>query len=116
MDLSSYIAGARARSHAEQRQIQVRRSRLLVALPVVARLLRESFGATEVVWFGSTARGEETAQSDLDHFADGVASEKFFSASAAVTRAVPWLAVDLVPRSHAPRALLDRVKDEGVAL
>lgn len=83
----------------------------------MARLLRERFGATRVVVFGSlTRRAWFGAWSDIDLAAWDIPADRFYRAVAAVTGVSPDFAVDLVdPESYRP-AVRRSIEQEGIDL
>jgi predicted nucleotidyltransferase len=82
-----------------------------------AELLREQFGATRVVAFGSLAhRDGFTPWSDIDLAAWGIASGEFYRAVAAVSGSSPEFKIDLVAPEDCPPKLRDVIEREGVAL
>lgn len=82
-----------------------------------AELLRESFGATRVVLFGSLAkRGGFTPWSDIDLAAWGIPTERFYAAVAAVTGLSAEFKVDLVDPDFCRPALRIAIDREGLDL
>ena len=82
-----------------------------------AEVLRQQYGATRVVVFGSAARREWfTPWSDIDLAAWGIAPDAFFRAVAAVTGISPEFKVDLVAPEDCQPALRHSIEREGVAL
>lgn len=81
-----------ARVSARQRAEQAREAALGCAQKLV-----EEFGATRVYLFGSLAEGRFRLASDIDLAVEGLAPEKFFKASAAISRFAGDFDVDLIP-------------------
>jgi len=82
-----------------------------------ADLLRERFGATRVVVFGSLAHDEWfTRWSDIDLAAWGISPEAFFRAVAAVTGLSTEFKLDLVDPQDCRPALRRAIEREGVAV
>lgn len=82
-----------------------------------ADLLRERFGATRVVVFGSLAHDESfTRWSDIDLAAWGIPPDAFFRAVAAVTGPTAQFKVDLVDPHDCQPALRHAIEREGVAV
>ena len=104
------------REPAEQ-QVTERWKRAWEVARTAARLLRERFGATRVVVFGSLAQRTWFGPwSDVDLAAWGIAAGELYWAVAAVTGVSPDFEMDLVdPEScrAAVRRLIDR---EGIDL
>jgi predicted nucleotidyltransferase len=86
---------ARLRRSAEEDARHAAQARAL--LPTIVGCLAERFGATRVVLVGSLARGDFRRGSDIDLWVEGVATERFFEASAEVSRLAHPLQVDLAP-------------------
>ena len=84
---------------------------------MAADLLREQFGATRVVVFGSLAHDEEfTRWSDIDLAGWGISPDAFFRAVAAVTGLSAEFKVDLVDPHDCGPALRRAIEREGVAV
>jgi len=82
-----------------------------------ATVLREQFGATRVVAFGSLAhRDGFTLWSDIDLAAWGITAGAFYRAVAAVTGISPEFKVDLVAPEDCQPTLRHVIEQEGVAL
>ena len=82
-----------------------------------AAVLREQFGATRVVAFGSLAhRDGFTPWSDIDLAAWGISPGAFYRAVAVVTGISPEFKVDLVAPEDCLPTLRHVIEQEGVAL
>ena len=82
-----------------------------------ARLLRETFGATRVVVFGSLAhRAWFNLWSDIDLVAWGIPADQFYRAVAAVTGLSPDFRVDLVDLETCRPAMRRFIEREGIDL
>jgi predicted nucleotidyltransferase len=82
-----------------------------------ANLLRQRFGATRVVIFGSLAHHEWfTPWSDVDLAAWGIPPDAFFSAVATVTGLSAEFKVDLVDPQDCEPTLRQTIEQEGVGL
>jgi predicted nucleotidyltransferase len=82
-----------------------------------ADLLRERFGANQVVVFGSLAHDEGfTRWSDIDLAVWGISPDAFFRAVAAVTGLSTEFKVDLVDPQDCRPALRRAIEREGVAV
>lgn len=84
-------------------------------LPDVANCLLGEFGATRVWLFGSFAVGPLHDGSDVDIAVEGLSSERYFSALAAVGQLVD-LPIDLVRVEDSSPSLRARIVCEGVML
>jgi len=82
-----------------------------------ASLLRQKFGATRVVVFGSLAhRAWFTPWSDIDLAAWGIPPDAFYRAVAIVTGISPEFEVDLVAPEDCRPTLCQVIEREGVDL
>lgn len=82
-----------------------------------AELLRERFGATKVIAFGSLAhRAWFTPWSDIDLAAWGISSDAFYQAVALVTGLSPEFEIDLIELEGCGPALRQVIEREGVEL
>ena len=82
-----------------------------------ARILREEFGASRVVAFGSLVeKSGFTRWSDIDLGAWGVACDRFYSAVAAVTGLSADFKVDLIDPESCRPTVRQALEREGVVL
>ena len=82
-----------------------------------ASLLRERFGATRIVVFGSLAHDDWFSPwSDIDLAAWGIPPDAFFRAVAAVTGLSAEFKIDLVDPQDCRPALRHAIDGEGVAV
>jgi predicted nucleotidyltransferase len=82
-----------------------------------AKVLREQFGATRVVAFGSLAhRDAFTLWSDIDLAAWGISPGTFYRAVAVVTGISSEFQVDLVAPEDCQSTVRHAIEREGVAL
>ena len=101
----------------DEQQVIARWERALKIAHVAAGLLREEFGATRVVGFGSVAhRAWFTPQSDIDVAAWDIPADQFYRAVAAVTGLSSEFAVDLVDPQGCRPAIRLRIEREGMEL
>ncbi|MGM0577589.1 MAG: nucleotidyltransferase family protein [Myxococcota bacterium] len=105
----------RRREHVRREAGVARARRLSEPLETAAERLRSRYGAREVFLFGSVARGEVRAGSDVDLATRGLAPERYFDALADLMRLFGG-PVDLVRLEEAPRSLVERVEAEGKTL
>jgi uncharacterized protein len=84
---------------------------------MAARVLKEKFGVTRVVVFGSLARGTGfTRWSDVDIAAWGLALEDTFRAIGVVMDLDTEVPVNLVDVNTASPTLLEVIERDGIAL
>ena len=82
-----------------------------------ARILREQFGATRVVAFGSLVRDAGFSRwSDVDLAAQGIPAHQFFSAVAAVTAISQDFRVELVDPENCRSSVHQSIEREGIDL
>ena len=82
---AEYIDAWAKREKALQRQVARKAKEIKSALPAISQKLK-SFGAQEVIIFGSYAKGEFTAGSDLDIAAKKLPEGKYLHAIIAVEK------------------------------
>ena len=116
-ELAAYRAAARMRHERERRELAQRRERAEELARRAAILLREQFGATRVMLFGSLAhRGFFTRWSDVDLAAWGLRMEDTFRAIGAIMDLDAEIEINLVDVGACPPALLIAIEREGVDL
>lgn len=112
--LAEYLAGAREREQARRRDLEARRKRAHTAATAAARVLRQDFGATRVLLFGSLLGGAFHERSDIDLAIEGVAPERFLAAWAAAEQAAPGFEIDLVDLASARPWLIEVLRHEAI--
>lgn len=82
----------------------------------IVRLLRSEFGATQIIVFGSLAKGDGfDAESDIDIAAEGISPQNYFMAMAAANRiSHHW--VDLKPIESLDPHFLQKVLETGKSI
>jgi uncharacterized protein len=82
-----------------------------------AHLLREEFGATRVIAFGSLAHGAWFGpRSDIDLAAEGIPPQVFWRAWCALDHIDSTVDIDLIAIESAPDRLRDEIMHQGVPL
>lgn len=115
--MTKYRRSAQARQMAQQQEADQRRRVAWEVARQAARLLRETFGATRVVAFGSLVHGAWfNPDSDIDLAVEGVPAEAFWRAWAAVDRVNASFAIDLVAIEAASATFRTEFLNQGVAL
>jgi predicted nucleotidyltransferase len=92
-------------------ELEQRRQQALATAERCIQLLKDKFGATEVLLCGSLA-GESPWHwhSDIDIAVRGMSQDAVWDAYSAIEDLVPhWLKVDLIPVEFAPKYLVDRI-------
>ena len=112
-ELRTYQPGKRVQeSHSAERW-----KRAWEVAQKAARLLRQKFGATRVVAFGSLAHRKWFGQwSDIDLAAWGISAYKFYRAVAVVTGLSPEFKIDLLDPESCRPSLREKIEREGVEL
>ena len=105
------------------KELEGRRAAAWQAAQEAAAALRDRFGASRVVVFGSLARGDFTLGSDIDMAAWGVSPRKYFGAvsflldlGADFGRDGRGFRIDVVAGEAAPERLRSQIEREGVAI
>lgn len=95
------LQALRARMRREQAHAAKCAAEARAYLPQIVRTLVERYGATRVVLFGSLARGDFDADSDIDIAADNLAGARLYRAMGELSRDAPFW-VDLKPLDELP--------------
>jgi len=116
-EMQKYHPWQAAERYTEDPDAVSRRERAMEISREAARILREKYGATRVVLFGSLARSSLFAPtSDIDLYAEGVPGSLFFEAEAEIEEIAKGFRVDLVDTKECPPQLLREIEDEGIDL
>ena len=84
-------------------------------IPELARLLREKFGATQILIFGSAVSGDYfSAESDIDIAAWGIPIAQYLSAVLAVNEFHDDFKVDLLDPTLCRLTLQERIEEDGI--
>jgi len=114
--MAIYKRTARERQARDRQALLARRESAWTVAHQAARLLRERFGATRVIAFGSLAHGAWFhARSDIDLAAAGIAPDDYFSAGAALDHLTSLFEFDLIRCESAPARLLQSIQ-QGVEI
>ncbi len=116
-EMAVYRDTARQRREQEQQELAQRRERAWKLARQAATLLREQFGATRVVAFGSLAHQSWFSPwSDIDLAAWGIPADRFYRAVAAATSISPDFKVDVVDPEDCQLAVRQAIEGEGIDL
>ena len=112
-----YLTTARRKREEEHRELLLREASAWGAAHSAAALLKERFGATKVVIFGSLVhKGSFTGWSDVDIAAWGISPEDTFRAIGAVMEAATDIEVNLVDVGTCRPSLLTIIEEEGLEI
>jgi predicted nucleotidyltransferase len=115
--MARYRRSALAREMVLQRQAEQRLQAAWSIARRAARLLKEDFGGTRVVAFGSLAHGAWFGpRSDVDLAVEGIPPQAFWRAWCALDRLDPTVDIDLVAIKSAPERLRDQITQQGAPL
>jgi len=116
-EMATYLATARRRKAQEDQEVTRRRERARALARRAATLLREQFGATRVVLFGSLVYEDGfTLWSDVDIAAWGIRPEDTLRAIGAVLDLDAEIEVNLVDINTTRSSVLHRIGQEGIEL
>ena len=106
------------RRRAETRvEVAKRRRRALTAARKAAKLLKEKFGAKEVILFGSLARrGSFTLYSDIDLAERGIPSDDYLTAMDTVLYMNIEFKIDLIDPEFCSPAMREEIEKDGKKL
>lgn len=116
-EMAVYRATARRRWERERQERARRRERAWEVARRASTLLKERFGATRVVVFGSLAHGRWFSKtSDIDLAAWGLKDEDYFTAVARLQDLSPEFEIDLVAMERCKPSLRETILKEGTPL
>ncbi len=116
-EMAQYRATARRREAKRRAARAARHKRAWEVARKAARLLKEEFGATRVVAFGSLLHSEVFGEwSDIDLAAWDLEGLEYFRAVARLQDIDPEFEIDLVDIDHCRPSLREHILQEGVDL
>ena len=116
-EIAAYRETIRLRETQEALEVQQRKARAWSLARQAAAILRETYGATRVVVFGSLANDPLfTRWSDVDLAAWGLRSEDTFRAIGALFDLDAEIPVNLVDVNAAPASLVATIEKEGIGV
>lgn len=114
--LEKYRASARQQQQARKQRMLERQQRGRQVAQQGAQLLKQAFGATRVVLFGSMVKPQRVhAESDLDLAVEGLSDERYLTAVAALLDLSDF-SVDLLQLEHVPPRIRDNIAQQGIEL
>lgn len=115
--MEQYRRTARRREAEQREALAQRRAAAWAVARLAASLLKEQFGATQVIAYGSLAHGAWfNTRSDIDLMAAGIPPEKFWRAWAALDRISNGFEIDLVADGELNERLRAVIEREGVEI
>ncbi len=112
-----YRRGAQERRRRRRQTLAKRRERAWHVAREAARILKEEFGASRVVVFGSLLNERFFhLRSDVDLAVWGLDPALYLKALGRLLSLDPAIPVDLIEAEHAPPALQERIQKEGLDL
>ena len=116
-EIAEYARGMRARAAARRKALEPRRERAWEVARRAAALLKQEFGATRVVLFGSLIWPRLFhARSDVDLAVWGLDERLYFRAVTRLLDLDPEIEVDLIEGEHASASLRAAIEEDGVEL
>lgn len=92
------------------------KSKAMTTAKKVALFLKEKYGATRVMLFGSLAKGLFEKDSDIDIYFEGVAKNRILDASGECFEVFRKHEIDLIPDAFCHEPLRQRIFKEGIVL
>lgn len=115
--MAAYRHGAAQREERKRLANQQRRQAAWSVARQAAAVLKEQFGASRVVVFGSLVHGLWYGpHSDIDLAAEGISPGEFWRAWCAIDRIDPAYEVDMIALESATPSLRAAIEQEGLAL
>ncbi len=112
-----YKRSARIREDEQKQALLQRRESAWKVARQAASVLKEQFGATRVVVFGSLAHGAWfNVRSDIDLMVEDLPSDKFWRAWAALDPISNGFEIDLVANDEMTERLREVIEQEGMEL
>jgi uncharacterized protein len=115
-NLFPYIDRWKHRLALQEEQNRVLAHQARQTIPQLTQLLTEHFHATQIILFGSLAKGTFHQDSDIDLAVAGIPPEDYFSALAALNRLSPSFQIDLKPLEDLEPQFYQRVIQTGECL
>ncbi|MDZ7291117.1 MAG: nucleotidyltransferase domain-containing protein [candidate division KSB1 bacterium] len=117
MDYEPYIRKLRERRAQEKLLAEKKRHEALELAKEIAKVLKMSFSARQVILFGSVLSPEAFhLRSDIDMAVVGIPLDKFFTAYGHVLSMARNFNVDLVDLGNCRPAVSEKIEKEGIKL
>ena len=112
-----YLPAIKARWLAEQKAQLVRHQRAWALAHQAAKVLKDGFGAQQVIVFGSLVRANLfDSYSDIDLAVSGLQPHCYHRAYMMAWQAVGDFELDLVELEHCPPTIRESILEKGVVL
>ncbi|MGC9399020.1 MAG: nucleotidyltransferase family protein [Anaerolineae bacterium] len=116
-EMAAYRATLERRTQASRQALAERRNAAWDVAHQATALLRERFGATKVVAFGSLVHGQGfSPSSDIDLAVWGVTPDAYFTAVAQLQDLSAAFKIDLVDMAHCKDSLREVIEKGGIEL
>lgn len=115
-DMAVYRTAARQKEVQEQQARNLRLQQARQIAKQAADILKEKFGAKQVVLFGSLAQDMFHQRSDIDLAVEGIDSKQFWQAWNTLDTLGPEFEIDLVAMETVSPKLRQQIEQEGVNL
>ena len=116
-NIAEYKRTAQKRWQQKQRQLARLRERAWQVAKQAAAILKDQFAVTQVIVFGSLARGDLFhAHSDVDLAVLGLDERQYYRAIGCILSLEPTIPIDIVRMEDVPATLQATIKNEGVVL
>ncbi|MCP4665398.1 MAG: hypothetical protein GY849_03440 [Deltaproteobacteria bacterium] len=116
-ELAEYHPWDAVERYGKDSELKARKDRALDISRKAAGLLKQKYGATRVVLFGSLAHEAWfTPRSDIDIYTEGIPVKAFFKAEAEVQLIGQGLKVDLIDSKECSPELMAEIEREGIEL
>jgi predicted nucleotidyltransferase len=112
-----YRRTARARLARERQAAAARREQALAVARAAAQVLKDQYGATRVIAYGSLLDSDRFGpDSDIDIAAQGIPPAAFWRAWCALDRVSAGFEINLIALEIASGGLLDQIRQNGMDL
>lgn len=116
-EFDDYLPAIKAKWLAEQKEFVVRQQKAWTLAYQAAKVLKNDFGAEQVIAFGSLVRdGLFDRHSDIDLAVSGLDAHRYCRAYVMAWQAVADFELDLIELEYCPADIRESILQEGVAL
>jgi uncharacterized protein len=116
-EIAAYQPWVALDRYSKDEELKARKKQGLEISLKVAGMLKEKYGASHVVLFGSLAHSAWfTPRSDIDLYSEGIPVSAFFKAEADAQEISQGFKIDLVDSGDCPPEMIAKIKQDGVEL